>query len=236
MKLLHSFTCHTRAHTHNIICTYVCICIYIYLHKKIHIIKLSIRKTHVCRHIDVEVMVFRTTTTPRGRRACSFVKLSFGTSYRVWAALPLHGHSCIVLDSRWFQMSLILYSSLYSFILFTLVAPFVSLVYSRLRCSQGVSWTALGQQCSDWCQVTVALIMCHVEGFPKMHLNKKIHMSITLSNFGSFWIRILRFCLKVNQFSKMRRRRKRRESWKSGRHAGMNGTFVKATVYQGSKR
>ena len=84
---------HTRTHTQcdMYICMYVCIyiIIYIYNYIKIHIIKLSIRKTHVCRHIDVEVMVFRTTTTPRGRRACSLVKLSFGTSYRVWAALPL---------------------------------------------------------------------------------------------------------------------------------------------------
>ena len=37
----------------------------------------------------MEVMVFRTTTTPRGKRARSLVKLSFGASYRVWAALPL---------------------------------------------------------------------------------------------------------------------------------------------------
>ena len=37
----------------------------------------------------MEVMFFRTTTTPRGRRARSLVKLSLGACYRVWAALPL---------------------------------------------------------------------------------------------------------------------------------------------------
>ena len=131
------------------VCIYIYIIVYIYNYIKIHIIKLSIRKTHVCRHIDVEVMVFRTTTTPRGRRACSLVKLSFGTSDRVWAALPLQ-RAWPLLHSPGFQMIpdvLILYSLLYSFILFTLAAPFVSLVYSCLRCSQGVSWTAVPGDC-----------------------------------------------------------------------------------------
>ena len=76
-----------------------------------------------------------------------------------------------------------------------------------------------------------------LKDFQRSTLTKNAHVITcqSLNHFGSFWIRFLRFCLKVNQFSKMRRR-KRRESWKSGRRAGMTGTFVKATVHQGSNR
>ena len=62
---------------------------YITLHYIIYIYIFMCNVKHMFAATLMEVMFFRTTTTPRGRRARSLVKLSLGACYRVWAALPL---------------------------------------------------------------------------------------------------------------------------------------------------
>ena len=66
---------------------YYIIFYYITLHYIIYIFMCNVK--HMFAATLMEVMFFRTTTTPRGRRARSLVKLSLGACYRVWAALPL---------------------------------------------------------------------------------------------------------------------------------------------------
>ena len=69
------------------IISYHIILYYITLHYIIYIFMCNVK--HMFAATLMEVMFFRTTTTPRGRRARSLVKLSLGACYRVWAALPL---------------------------------------------------------------------------------------------------------------------------------------------------